>query len=188
VIVETRNFVSQPDIAYIKRCMGEHCAANPGSMQSGFYNRGGNTVSISAASGLRSLDNLLHDIFNKYYHEVIANTFRPSAESGDSGYEYHIYNPGDVCKSHVDSEIPAISTGESLLRYASVVLHLNTVKEGGELVFPEQNVRIKTEEGKIVAFPPYGTHPHYVTSSSEPREIIMTWFIYANVSVLSASV
>ncbi len=168
--------------------MSEYCLANPDRMQNGFYNRSGYTVNISADDRLRALDTLLHGVFNRYYDEVIANTFRPSAKSGDSGYEYHIYNPGDVCKPHVDSEIPAIETGKSLLRYASVVLHLDTIEEGGELVFPEQKVTIKTEEGKIVAFPPYGTHPHYVTSSVKPREIIMTWFIYSNISVLSTPV
>ena len=188
MIVETKNFVPLSDVAYIKQCMREYCEANPRSVQNGFYNREGNTVNISEVESLRALDVFLHEVFSRYYDEVISSTFRPSAESGDSGYEYHIYNPGDICKTHADSEIPTIKSGSSLLRYASVVLHLSTIEEGGELVFSEQGVRIKPEAGKIVAFPPHGTHPHYVTKSSEPREVIVTWFIYANVSVLSASV
>jgi hypothetical protein len=69
------------------------------------------------------------------------------------------------------------------LRYASVTLHLNTVHEGGELVFPAQNKKVKTEEGKIVIFPPYGMFGHYTTPSEEPREVVVTWFIYANMVV-----
>jgi len=57
------------------------------------------------------------------------------------------------------------------------------VHEGGELVFPVQNKKIKTEVGKIVVFPPYGMYQHYTTPSDEPREVIVSWFVYNNLTV-----
>jgi hypothetical protein len=70
-----------------------------------------------------------------------------------------------------------------MLRYASVVLHLNSIEVGGDLVFSNQNKTIKTEAGKVVIFPPYGMFEHYSTSADVPREVIVTWFVYNNVRV-----
>ena len=94
------------------------------------------------------------------------------------GYEYHIYNPNDICRYHSDGELQDNSKPHTLLRYASVVLHLNTVTEGGELVFPNQNKSIKTEEGKLVIFPPYGMFAHYTTPSNQKREVLVSWLVY----------
>jgi hypothetical protein len=58
------------------------------------------------------------------------------------------------------------------------------VHEGGELIFPEQNKSIKTEEGKLVIFPPYGMYGHYTTPSNEPREVIVAWFVYDGINVV----
>lgn len=184
MIVETANFVSEEEINTIKSLITEYRLYNPDTHTDRFYNREGMTVDISGCAGLQQLDALLSNIFDRYHTQVLAEKYRPAYPSGDSGYEYHVYRPGEVCKPHVDSEIPAIKTGQSILRYASVVLHLNTVEDGGELVFPAQQVRIKTEAGKIVAFPPYGTHGHYVTKATSLREVIVTWFIYPGLTVV----
>lgn len=45
-------------------------------------------------------------------------------------------------------------------RRLSTIIALNSDYDGGELVFPEQNVSIKLKEGDIICFPPYWTHPH----------------------------
>jgi hypothetical protein len=95
----------------------------------------------------------------------------------------HIYNPNDICRYHVDGELHDITKQQTLLRYASVVIHLNTVTEGGELVFPNQNKSIKTEEGKLVVFPPYGMYGHYTTPSNQVREVIVSWFVYDGLTV-----
>jgi hypothetical protein len=44
----------------------------------------------------------------------------------------------------------------------STVGCLNDEYEGGELVFPRQNIRYKLEKGDIIVFPGGLTHPHYV--------------------------
>jgi hypothetical protein len=142
------------------------------------YNRDGNTVNISRAPELKELDNKLHQIFTKVQSDVIQQRYKPQHGSADSGYEYHIYHPNEICHYHADGEISNPRQNTCFLRYASVVLHLNTVHEGGELVFPEQNKSIKTEEGKLVVFPPYGMYGHYTTPSNQSREVIVTWFVY----------
>ena len=149
------------------------------------YNRDGNTVYITHTPELKNLDDKLHKIFVKVQKDIILQRFNPTLPSADSGYEYHIYHPKDICHFHSDGEFG--SKGNTLLRYASVILHLNTVHEGGELVFPEQNVKIKTEEGKLVIFPPYGMFGHYTTPSNETREVIVSWFVYDGISVVKTN-
>lgn len=147
------------------------------------YNRDGNTISITHTPELKNLDDKLHKIFKKIQEDIIRQRYKPQYGSADSGYEYHKYNPNDVCHYHCDGEV-----NKTLLRYASVILHLNTVQEGGELVFPSQNKSIKTEEGKLVIFPPYGMFGHYTTPSNETREVIVSWFVYNNVNVIATDI
>lgn len=139
------------------------------------YNRDGKTVSLSTIPELGHIDNCLHQLFARVQAEVIVHRYKPPFPSADSGYEYHLYQPGEVCHYHADGEI---SSENDFIRYASVTLHLNTIEEGGELIFPAQNKKVKTEAGKIVVFPPYGIFGHYTTPSQEPREVIVTWFVY----------
>jgi len=149
------------------------------------YNRDGNTVNITNTPELKKLDDKLHKIFVKAQKDIIQQRYKPTFSSADSGYEYHIYHPKDICHFHSDGEFA--SNGNTLLRYASVILHLNTVHEGGELVFPEQDIKIKTEEGKLVIFPPYGMYGHYTTPSNEPREVLVTWFVYDGINVVKTN-
>jgi protein associated with RNAse G/E len=151
------------------------------------YNRDGSTVFITKIPELKDLDNKLHKIFTKAQESIILNRYKPQALSADSGYEYHLYNPNDICHYHMDGEFHDASSNKTLLRYASVILHLNTVNKGGELIFPSQNKSIKTEEGKLVIFPPYGMYGHYTTPSNEPREVIVTWFVYDGINVVKTN-
>ena len=48
--------------------------------------------------------------------------------------------------------------------------------EGGELCFPNQDVKIKLEAGDAIVFPPYRTHPHYTNALNGTfRYTINTW-------------
>jgi len=152
------------------------------------YNRDGNTINITDAPELKNLDDKLHKIFQKIQKDIIQNRYKPQGRSADSGYEYHKYSPNDVCHYHSDGEIVDPNANQTLLRYASVILHLNTVHEGGELIFPSQNKSIKTEQGKLVIFPPYGMFGHYTTPSNETREVIVSWFVYNNFNVVNTNI
>lgn len=145
------------------------------------YNRDGITVDLTDAAKsneqIKELDCKLLNIFSKLSSEIVDRRYKPQYSSGDSGYEYHLYRPGDICHYHSDGEI-----SNGLLRYATVILFL-TDNDDGELVFPSQNIEVKPEKGKVVVFPPYGFFGHYAKPSVKNREILMTWFVYNGVEV-----
>jgi hypothetical protein len=149
------------------------------------YNRDGNTVNITETPELKTLDKELLEIFSKIQQDIISYRYSIKSPTSDTGYEYHLYNSKEICHYHSDSEFNFIEK-KSMVRYASVVLHLNTVQDGGELIFPNQDVKIKTEEGKLVIFPPYGMFGHYTTPSEEPREVIVSWFCYKDIIAIKS--
>jgi predicted 2-oxoglutarate/Fe(II)-dependent dioxygenase YbiX len=180
MIIEIPNYIDEDMVSYIKETVNPHVPKNLNYA----YNRDGKTVNISNTPDLKDLDCKLANIFSSIQREIVELRYRPMFSSGDSGYEYHLYKPGDICIIHADGEVPFNNETNSLIRYASVILHLTTIDEGGELIFPNQNKKIKTEAGKVVVFPPYGMYQHYTTPSVLPREVIVTWFIYNNLTVL----
>ncbi len=181
MIIELPNYVDKNTIISINEQIRPHLPQN----KTNSYNREGRTINISEKEELKDLDVQLHNIFSKIQTTVIANRYKPKFSSGDTGYQYHLYDPQDICHVHADGEVifAEETSNSTLLRYASVILHLNTVYEGGELVFPTQNKKIKTELGKVIIFPPYGMYQHYTTPSNEPREVIVSWFVYNDITV-----
>jgi hypothetical protein len=180
VIIELPEYVDKNMTKKIRELASSYLS-NHGEYKYGTY-RDGKSVFITQLAEqhpeLKELDTILHKIFDEVQGSLISRRYKPSYASGDSGYEYHRYEPGDVCHPHSDGEIV-----DGMIRYASVVIHLNTIEEGGELVFPSQNKSVKTEEGKIVIFPPYGMFEHYSTPAEVAREVIVTWFVYDKVRV-----
>ena len=55
----------------------------------------------------------------------------------------------------------------------TMVACLNDGYEGGDLVFPRQNVFVKLKKGDIVIFPGGFTHPHYVDFISSGHRIVL---------------
>ena len=180
MIIELPEYVDKDTTKKIRELASSYLNSN-GIYKYGTY-RDGKTVAITQLADqyheLKELDTILHDIFSDVQDSMLRRRYKPQYGSGDSGYEYHRYAPGDVCHPHGDGEV-----AHGLLRYASVVIHLNTIEEGGELVFPNQNKSVKTEEGKVVIFPPYGMFEHYSTPADVAREVIVTWFVYDKVRV-----
>lgn len=147
------------------------------------YNRDGLTLKITDEKELEDLDKEVSVFFSTLSNEVVKQRYKPSFNSGDTGYEYHLYRPGEMCHYHADSEI---CTKSSLIRYATVILFLTDNDDGG-LVFPAQNVEVKPEKGKVVVFPPSGVFGHYSKPSVKDREILMTWFVYSDIKVVNAT-
>lgn len=178
MIIELDNYVDAKSVEHIRSRI-ESCISSDGKPNE--YNRQGTTVSISHIKDLEDVTLQLTMIFRSVKRDI-RPTYKPSYSGmSDTGYEFHRYYPGDVCAEHADSEIVA---GQPNLRYASAVLHLNTLDEGGELVFPAQNKQVKTQAGKVVVFPPYGMYSHYTTPSTQARDVIVTWFTYDGLSVV----
>lgn len=178
MIYEFPNYVDLELIQEIKNQSRKHIDLNNKDV---YPSREGDTVKISFIPELKELDNKLFNLMQKIQVELIQDRFFPQHHSSaDMGYEYHRYNIGDKCAyHHADGEMM-----NGLLRYASVIVHLSTNDEGGELIFPQHNKKIKTEEGKVVVFPPYGGFGHHVTPSSTIREVLITWFCYDGVTII----
>jgi len=180
MIIELPNYVSAEDVAEIKEAMKAHMPEGDAYI----YNREGKSLYIWKHPELSHIDRKLSHIFFNMQQNVLKHRYQLHRPSADSGYEYHNYAPGQICHYHADGEFAATSNPEIFkLRYASVVLHLNTIEEGGELVFPAQNQSVKTEAGKIVIFPPYSMFSHYTTPANIDREVIVTWFTYPDVNL-----
>ena len=149
------------------------------------YNRVGRTVNVSQVESLKELDLEIADFFKDFINNFVSPVLRPIYGASDSGYEFHRYGAGDSCLVHSDCEVAfGADQTHTLLRFATVIFHLNTVKNGGETIFPNQNQSFKTVEGQILVFPPIGAYPHYVTPSDEPRDILMTWLVYNSIRVV----
>ena len=59
------------------------------------------------------------------------------------------------------------------------MLYLNTVEKGGETEFLYQNMRVTPEQGTLVLFPTYWTHPHRGNPPLEGEKYIMDgWLEY----------
>jgi predicted 2-oxoglutarate/Fe(II)-dependent dioxygenase YbiX len=175
MIIEIPNYLSPENVEHIKNTVSPFVGKTPYVT----YNREGDTLPVSKTPELKELDLKLFGIFTEIQKNIVAPRYKPMFESADTGYEYHKYSPGDMCLYHTDGEVVATTTPNKFnLRYASVVLHLTTNDDGGELIFPNQNKKIKTEAGKLVVFPPHTTFGHYTTPSTQPREVLMTWFVY----------
>jgi len=179
MILELPNYVDFETIDIIKNNINDYKIGKTSIHSS--YNREGVTFNISKINELKHLDEIIYKLCANITQNVIIPNYKPVYAIGDSGYEYHCYEPKQICKPHADGEF---TVNSSLLRVASVVFHLNTVHEGGELVFPNQNESIKTEKGKVVIFPPYSFYPHYTTPSEESREVIVTWFVYNGINII----
>lgn len=55
----------------------------------------------------------------------------------------------------------------NMIRNASIIFNLNDNYEGGVFVFPRQDISFKLKKGSVLIFPPYWTHPHYVTKTED---------------------
>ena len=70
----------------------------------------------------------------------------------------------DATKIHCDGIVhnpsnPCFENNGDIL-----IIALNSDYEGGELCFPNQDVKIKLEAGDAIIFPPYRTHLHYTNA------------------------
>jgi hypothetical protein len=68
---------------------------------------------------------------------------------------------------------------KQFVRCLSIIVVLNDDYDGGIFNFPNQGLKFKVKKGEAVLFPPYWTHPHYVTSVGEgqARYTINTWIL-----------
>lgn len=123
----------------------------------------------------------LYEIVSQAINEKIVNEFQNfEMTSKDCLCLRKIYGP---TRLHMDNPNPYINNKEvktisvDELRTLSVIIALNDDYDGGEFTFPTQGIKVKLKKGQAIAFPPYWTHPHLVTSPENGtfRYTINTW-------------
>ena len=144
LIQEISNFVTDDELLFLNTSCQQYLSSNSiefNNVIDGFgnckQNREGQTFSISSIGVLKELDDIIFKKLNSdKLKETISNFFNPNLifGYGDSGYEFHRYHPGQICKVHSDGEFVVYKdNSKSLLRFASVVLHLNTDRKSTRL-------------------------------------------------------
>lgn len=167
-----------------ERC-GVYLNTKPHNSFNRICNRVGKTVNVSTTPELAELDREISSFMQHFTIKFVEHVLRPSYGVADTGYEFHRYAAGEHCLVHSDNDIIFTANSNStFLRFATVIMHLNTVNNGGETRFPNQNQSYKTVEGQILVFPPTGAYPHYVTPADDERDILMTWLVYDRIRVM----
>ena len=91
----------------------------------------------------------------------------------NEGYSLLKYGRGAEYRGHVDHH-------EDNGRVFSIVAFMNDVEDGGELVFPFQEIEIKPRAGTVIAFPSNFPFYHYAKPTGENSEEVkysmVTWF------------
>jgi len=132
---------------------------------------------ISGRQDWKDIDAMLVQSLSSHFSAVaqvfpffVANRFK------DLGYNMQRYRAGEYYHWHVDS-----GPGEFMNRQLVAIWYLNDVAgPGGETEFPLQEIKVKPEEGKLVLFPPFWTHPHRaVTVEQGVKYIVTTWICFA---------
>ena len=89
------------------------------------------------------------------------------------------YPPGTKANLHTDTELLAKDI-DNHLGYAaplSVVAYLNDDYDGGEIVFPHQNVKWKPKKGSVLVCPSGFAYPHYTEVADKDRYALICLFI-----------
>jgi hypothetical protein len=121
----------------------------------------------------KEMDDEIYQIVTRLASKI--QKYNPSIKiSTDSGYQLRKIH-GET-RLHSDGTLSVPSRNP---RSMSLIIALNDDYEGGEMYFPNQEFKIRLKRGQAIAFPPYWTHPHGVTSplNGTYRYTINTWFL-----------
>ena len=82
-------------------------------------------------------------------------------------------NNEDEFQTHVD-----VTNYNSARRFLVFFMYLNN-NDGGETTFPDYDISVKPEAGKLILFPPFWTHEHRgVTLQKGIKYIATTWIVF----------
>jgi predicted 2-oxoglutarate/Fe(II)-dependent dioxygenase YbiX len=118
---------------------------------------------------------VFQNIHNQYYMMLLAasipyaNRYNIGSSLFHEGYNLLKYSNGEEYKPHYD-------TSGTMNRIISAICYLNNDFQGGELEFPNFNLKIKPEPGMLILFPssyPYMHIAHPVTQGN--KYAIVTW-------------
>ena len=121
-------------------------------------------------------------IFNMHHHlcEEIKNykekyIFLDDLEKWklDEVFNIRRYNPGQAFrKLHCEH-----GPGNCSTRILAWMFYLNSVNSGGETVFPYQNKKFRPNEGDLLIWPAFWTHPHKGNENQKEVKYISTGWV-----------
>jgi prolyl 4-hydroxylase len=111
--------------------------------------------------------------FNKYQAAVNARFWPPRFSFEQLRMKRYLPNGRDSFPLHVD-----VMGQVAARRFMTAFIYLNTTA-GGETVFPNLDISIPPEPGKLLAFPPIWLFPHAgLPPQSNPKYILHTYLCY----------
>jgi len=135
------------------------------------------TNQLLPVSHLANVSNnpLLQNIHNQFYMLLLASTIPYVAKTGMNEYLFHEqynllkYSSGQEYKAHYDS-------GTGMGRAISALVYLNNDYTGGEIEFPNHNVKIKPLPGMMILFPSNFAYLHQAHPVIEgTKYALVTW-------------
>ena len=132
----------------------------------------------------RSLEKfgLKKDIFqelNYTFKKIVESSFDKSFD----GVTFHVqkWETGGMVEEHSDTSDLYGNLNENSSNKYTVILYLNDDYEGGELYFPQHDIRIKPKVGSAVTFPGDHTNIHGVSEVTNGlRYTIVSWWDFKN--------
>ncbi len=105
--------------------------------------------------------------FGPLYPETIAIAMLPPGG-------FHPFHADNSHRDDAGRWVPNHTPG----RVVSTLMYLNGDFDGGEIVFEQQDLRIKPDQGLLVAFPSSADYPHEVLEVTRGRRYsVAMWFI-----------
>lgn len=89
---------------------------------------------------------------------------------------------------HYDSEFVYENDGEDEVRNFAVLLYLNNIEEGGELVFPVQETTVKPIQGKVLIFPTSFMFPHTTIPALNEDRYVLRMNYYFKKEIIKESI
>lgn len=116
---------------------------------------------------------IFHACFNRYQAAVNARFWPPRFSFEHLRLKRYLPNGRDSFPPHVD-----VMGQAAARRFMTAILYLNA-PAGGETVFPNLDISIAPEPGRLVAFPPLWLFPHAgLPPQSAPKYILHTYLCY----------
>jgi len=124
------------------------------------------------------------DIMTKAIHQIYDRGMQkfscwPKENLAILDYTIRKYPKGEgVFQLHVDQ-----ADGGTMSRLFACIIYLNDVEEGGETFFPDWNLAVRPEKGKVLLFPCNWLFPHGSNLNVSHDKYICTAFINLNYDV-----
>lgn len=107
------------------------------------------------------------------HHSIVLNIINKFNINCDRAFIMH-YPKGVGSVWHVDNH--SVENGDDIYYKwkTSSIIFLNDNFDGGELVYPDQDITIKPKTGMMVIAPADDKFPHFVNPSSSDRYVLVT--------------